>query len=76
MKLEVLDFIMKWAVAPVAMFAFGLHRGQQAHSLAIAVLQATAQANKEAHEREFKQIQDSFKALFDKLNTIEEALRK
>jgi len=49
---------------------------RQVHSTDIAVLKAQAAANKEAHDREFKQLQDSFKAVFAKLDDIEKALRK
>jgi hypothetical protein len=74
--MDVLEFIMEWAVAPVAAIVFALYTRQQVHSTDIAVLKATASANKEAHDREFKQIQDSFKAVFLKLDDIERALRK
>ncbi len=40
------------------------------------MLKAEAAANKQAHDREFKQLQDNFKAVFTKLDTIEMALRK
>jgi hypothetical protein len=40
------------------------------------VLKATTAANKEAHDREYKQLQDNFKAVFTKLDNIEQALRK
>ena len=74
--MDLLEFAMKWAVAPVLIILFGVYNRQQAHETDIAVLKATASANKEAHDREFKQIQDSFKAVFTKLDGIEEALRK
>ena len=74
--MDVLEFLMKWAVAPVIGVVFAIYNRQQSHALDIAVLKATASANKEAHDREFKQIQDSFKAVFTKLDGIEEALRK
>lgn len=74
--MEVLDAIMKWIVAPVAAFVWLVYQRQQDHSTEIAVLKAQAVSNKEAHDREFKQLQDSFKAVFTKLDTIEEALRK
>ena len=74
--MDVLEFIMEWAVAPVAAIVFAMYNRQQSHSTDIAVLKATASANKEAHDREFKQIQDSFKAVFLKLDDIERALRK
>ena len=74
--MEMLDAIMKWVIAPVAAFVWLLHSRVQTQTTDIAVLKATAEANKQAHDREFKQIQDSFKAVFEKLNIIEEALRK
>ena len=74
--MEILDVIMKWIVAPVAAFVFMQYRTQQAHATDIAVLKAEAAANKQAHDREFRQLQDSFKAVFSKLDDIERALRK
>lgn len=74
--METVDFLMKWAVAPVIAIVFAIYNRQQAHDTDIAVLKATATADKEAHNREFKQIQDSFKAVFLKLDDIERALRK
>ena len=74
--MEMLEFVMKWAVAPVIAIVFAMYNRQQSHATDIAVLKATASANKEAHDREFRQIQASFQAVFDKLSTIEEALRK
>jgi len=74
--MDILDAIMKWIVAPVAAFVWLVYQRQQDHSTEIAVLKAQAISNKEAHDREFMQLQDSFKAVFAKLDTIEEALRK
>jgi hypothetical protein len=74
--MDVLEAVMKWVVAPVAGFVFLQYRVQQSHSTDIAVLKAQAIANKEAHDREFKNLQDNFKAVFAKLDDIERALRK
>ena len=74
--MDVLEAVMKWIVAPAAAFVFMQYRTQQTHSTDIAVLKAEAAANKLAHDREFKQLQDSFKAVFAKLDDIERALRK
>jgi soluble cytochrome b562 len=74
--MEILEAVMKWIVAPVAAFTFMQYRTQQEHSTDIAVLKAEAQANKQAHDREFKNLQDNFKAVFAKLDDIEKALRK
>lgn len=74
--MEIVEAVMKWVVAPVAAFVFMQYRTQQSHATEIAVLKAEAAANKLAHDREFKQLQDNFKAVFTKLDTIEMALRK
>lgn len=74
--MDVLEAVMKWIVAPVAAFVFLQYRTQQVHGTDIAVLKAEAAANKQAHDREFKNLQDNFKAVFAKLDTIEMALRK
>jgi hypothetical protein len=73
---EVGKALMQWVILPVSAFVWMMYRTQQDHSTDIAVLKATTSANKEAHDREFKQIQESFKAVFTKLDTIEQALRK
>ncbi len=74
--MEILEAIMKWIVAPMAAFVFMQYRTQQEHATDIAVLKAEATANRNAHEREFKQLQDNFKVVFTKLDDIERALRK
>jgi hypothetical protein len=74
--MDILDAVMKWIVAPVAAFVWVLYRTQQGHQIDIAVLKAVHEANKEAHDREFKEMRDSFKTVFAKLDTIEQALRK
>jgi hypothetical protein len=53
-----------------------MHKNQQQHQTDIAVLKAVHAANKEAHDREFKELRDNFKAVFAKLDNIEAALRK
>jgi uncharacterized protein HemX len=73
--MDVLDAVMKWIVAPVAAFVWLIYQRQQDHATELAVLRAQAASNKEAHDREFKQLQDSFKAVFTKLDDIERALR-
>jgi hypothetical protein len=74
--MDVLNTIMQWVVAPVAAFVFMMYRTQQGHATDIAVIKATQQANKEAHDREFKEMRGSFKAVLDKLDSIETHLRK
>lgn len=73
---EFIKLLMQWVVVPVAGFVWLIHKTQQDHSTKLAVLQAVHEANKEAHDREFKEMRDSFKAVFAKLDNIEQALRK
>ncbi|WP_439137539.1 hypothetical protein [Roseicyclus sp.] len=74
--MEILDAIMKWIVAPVAGYVWFLHGKTQMHGIEIAVLKATAAAQKEAHDREFKELRDTMKSVVAKLDSIEQALRK
>lgn len=74
--MELLDAVMKWVVAPVAAFVLVIYKVQQTHSTDIAVLKATQAANKEAHDKEFKEMRKSFEAVMSKLENIEEHLRK
>ena len=74
--MEVLNTIMQWIVAPVAAFVWLLHSKTQANTTDIAVLKATHAANKEAHDREFKEMKTSFTKVLDKLDAIEASLRK
>lgn len=73
---EIAKVLIQWVVIPIAGFVWLLHRNQQQHQTDIAVLQAVHAANKEAHDREFKEMRDNFKGVFAKLENIEQALRK
>jgi hypothetical protein len=74
--MEVLDTIMQWIVAPIAGFVFLIYRTQQDHATRLAVLSAVHDANKEAYDREFKEMRENFKTVMTKLDNIEQALRK
>lgn len=74
--MDVLNTVMQWIVAPVAGFVYMMHRTQQSHATKLAVLEAVSEANKAAHDREFKEMRDNFKRVFEKLDGIESALRK
>jgi hypothetical protein len=74
--MDVLESIMKWIVAPVAAFVWLLHVKQQSHSTEIEVLKAQASANTKAHDLEMKNLQILIQKVFDKLDKIEESLRK
>lgn len=74
--MEVINTIMQWIVAPVAAFVFLIYRTQQDHATELAVLSAVHDANKEAYDREFKEMRENFKTVMSKLDNIEQALRK
>jgi len=74
--MDVINTIMQWIVAPVAAFVWVLHSKTQTNITDIAVLKATQAANKEAHDREYKEVKDSFKTVLEKLDNIERHMRK
>lgn len=74
--MELLDAIMKWIVAPVAAFVWVMHGRVQEHHTDIAVLKSRVESDKEAHDREMKEIRETTGKIFAKLDSIEEALRK
>jgi len=67
---------MTWVVAPVAGYAFFLHRKLSENITNIAVLNAETKNLRELHGREVKDIKVSMERIFEKLDSIEQALRK
>lgn len=76
LQMEFLDLALKYIVVPAVGFLWVLHNKVQTQATDLAVLKATTAANKEAHDKEFKTIQENFKTMMHKLDSIEEALRK
>lgn len=74
--MDVLNTIMQWIVAPVAGFVWLLHLKTQQNMTDIAVIKAQIASTKESSDREFKEVKDSFKAVMEKLDNIEQHLRK
>jgi hypothetical protein len=73
--MDMLEAIMKWIVAPVGAFVYLIWTRQQDHHLDIAVLKSQAESNKLSHDREMTEMREVTKAIFAKLDRIEEALR-
>jgi soluble cytochrome b562 len=73
--MDMLEAIMKWIVAPVGAFVYLIWTRQQDHHLDIAVLKSQAESNKLSHDREMKEMRETVRAIFAKLDKIEEALR-
>jgi hypothetical protein len=74
--LAIANSAMQWIIAPIAAGVIFMFRTQQTHATQIAVLQAVHEANKEAHDKEFKEMRENFRRVFEKLDTIEAVLRK
>lgn len=74
--MELLNQIMTWIVAPVAGYVFLLHKNVQGNSVQIAVLNAEIANLRELHGREVKDLKVSMERIFEKLDNIEQALRK
>lgn len=74
--MDALDMLLKYVVLPVGGFVWMIHQKMQRHHTEIEVLKTQVHATKEAHDREFKEVRESFKRVFEKLDGIEEALRK
>jgi len=70
------DDILQYVVIPVVGFIWLMHRTQQSQGTKIAVLEALMDRTKEAHDREIKEIRETVKLIFEKLDGIEQALRK
>lgn len=74
--MDVINTVMQWIVAPVAAFVWFLHTKTQQNTTDIAVIKTQTAATKEASDREFKEVKESFRAVMEKLDNIEQYLRK
>ena len=71
-----IDSVMRWIVLPIAGVVVYMFNRQAQHHTDIAVLRSLNEANKTSHDREMKEMKDTIKAIFVKLDNIEQALRK
>lgn len=74
--MDYLDPIMRWLVAPVVAFVWLLHTRTQRHQTDLEVMRAELNAIKTSHDREMKELRITFERVFEKLDSIEAALRK
>jgi len=70
-----LDMMMQWLVAPIVLVVWFLFMKSSKNERDIAVLQAQYEANRLAYDREMKELKETVKAIFNKLDSIEQALR-
>jgi hypothetical protein len=73
---DMVNAVMQWIILPIAAFVWIIYQRQGDHQTDIAVLKAQYEANKMAHDREMKEMKETIKAIFVKLDNIEQALRK
>ena len=74
--LEMIEPILRWLVAPIGAFVWLMHTRLNKHDTDIAVLKTQQDTTKTAHDREMKEMKDTIRAIFQKLDNIEQALRK
>lgn len=74
--MDMFDSVMRWVILPLSGVLIYVYNRQNQHHTDIQVLKAQHEANKIAADREMKEMKDTIKAIFNKLDTIEQALRK
>jgi len=72
---EMLDLFMQWLVAPIIVVVWVLFNKVNKNERDIAVIQAQHESSKTSYDREMKEMKETIKAIFNKLDTIEQALR-
>mgnify|MGYP005987514877 FL=1 len=72
---EMVDLIMQWLVLPMALLGWHLFNRCTKHETEIAVLKTQIETAKLSYDREMKEIKDTIKQIFNKLDNIEQALR-
>ena len=75
-ELPVIDFVLKWVVAPVAAWVVLIYRQQQMHERDIAVIRAQMTAQRESEIQTVEALNASLSRIYAKLDNIETTLRK
>lgn len=70
------DMALKYIVIPVGAFVYGMHRTLQGQATEIAVMKTEMAAAKEARAVSEAKMEKTVDAIFAKLDSIEQALRK
>ncbi len=70
-----LDLIMQWLVLPMALLGWHLFNRSAKHETQIAVLTSQMETAKLSYDREMKEMKETIKAIFSKLDSIEQSLR-
>ena len=72
---EMVDLIMQWLVAPIIVVVWVLFNKVNKNERDIAVIQAQHESSKTSYDREMKEMKETIRAIFNKLDNIEQALR-
>ena len=72
---EMLDILLQWLVAPVIVVIWMLYNKVNDNEKDIAVIKAQNAVSSLHHDREMKEMRDTIKAIFNKLDKIEQSLR-
>ena len=70
-----LDLFMQWLVAPIVVVVWVLFNKATKNEKDIAVIKAQHESRALLHDREMKEMKDTIKAIFMKLDSIEQTLR-
>lgn len=73
---ELIDLALKYVILPVGGFVWMMHNKLQAQSTEIAVMKTEMAAAKEARNVAEAKMEKTVDAIFAKLDSIEQALRK
>lgn len=74
--MSTIDLVLQYLAAPLAAVVWVIFNKATKNERDIAVLQSQVNADKTAHDREMKEMKETIKAIFIKLDNIEQALRK
>lgn len=74
--MELAKILLQFAVLPIIAFMWAHYRMTQNHDTEIAVMKSEHALVKENHDREFKEVRESFKRIFEKLDEIQKDMRK
>ncbi len=73
--IERVYLIMQWLDAPVIIVVWHLFTRCTKHDTEIAVLKSQLESSKVSYDREMKEMKETIKAIFLKLDSIEQSLR-
>ena len=73
---EMIDLVMQWLVAPLGILVWHLFSRCNKHETEIAVLKSQLESSRVSYDREMKEMKETIKAIFNKLDSIEHTLRE